>query len=310
MRLCATIALCALAGCSNADDPADPELPACWTGTADDPGFGQRSEAVFADIERVAGTAEDGAFYMLNLILFREEACYRDGRETDLTGREANDLYQPIPFLAEIGAQPVFVAEAETTLIGDGTGWDQVAVVRYPSREEFLSMVNDPAFQDQLVHKDAGLEKSFVMVSDLRPSQLPDDFMPADSPYPATADDPPVEIVHVMKFREQAEYPEGSDEPMRTGEEAVRLYEEAATEVALEIGVYPTAWFDVRGVLVGDGRQWDQLRINHMPSHAAFSALVADPRRQQGQEHREAGLEDTYTIMAAPLINTLDPLAQ
>jgi hypothetical protein len=37
----------------------------------------------------------DGPFYMFNLIRYREWAVYPDGRETDLTGREANALYAP-----------------------------------------------------------------------------------------------------------------------------------------------------------------------------------------------------------------------
>jgi hypothetical protein len=298
-------------GCSDAvAEPLEPEVPACWTGTATDPSFGTRDAGVFDELERAAGTAEDGAFYMLNLIQFRERACYEDGRASELTGKEANDLYEPLDHLLGIGAQPVFVADAEATLLGDGVVWDQIAIVLYPSRELFLSMVNDEGFQAKLVHKQAGLEKSIVMVSDLRASQLPDDFVPVDSPYPTTADDPSVEIVHVLKFREEAEYAPGSGEEPRTGEEAVKLYEDSAAEVALEIGVYPTAWFDVRGVLVGDKRTWDQFRINHMPSHAAFNALVADPRRQDGAHHREAGIEDTYTMIAAPLLNTLDPIGK
>ena len=32
---------------------------------------------------------------MLNLIEFRNQAAYADGRETDLTGKEANDSTQP-----------------------------------------------------------------------------------------------------------------------------------------------------------------------------------------------------------------------
>lgn len=273
------------------------------------PSYGTIDELQAARMMSVAGTAEDGPFYMVNLIKYREKACYRDGRETDLTGREADELYQPLEFLAAIGAEVVFVAEAETTLLGDGTEWDSIGIVRYPSRADFFAMTEDEAFQARAVHKDAGLEQSIVMVTDLLPSQLPADFVPNESPFPATADDPPVEVLHLLKFREQAEYPPGSDEPPRTGEEAMALYEAAAGPVAIELGAYPAAWFEVEGVLIGDGRDWDQFRINHMPSHLAFNTLVADPDRLAGQVHREAGLEDTYTVLAQALLNSVDQVA-
>ena len=67
--------------------------------------------------------ADDGPFHMINLIKFREKADYQDGRETDLTGREADALYAPLEFLEEIGAKIVFVADVETNTLGDdGSG--------------------------------------------------------------------------------------------------------------------------------------------------------------------------------------------
>ena len=50
---------------------------------------------------------------MVNLIKYREWAVYADGRETDLTGREANALYNPVEFLSAIGARVVFSTEVD-----------------------------------------------------------------------------------------------------------------------------------------------------------------------------------------------------
>jgi len=69
--------------------------------------------------------ADDGPFHMINLIEFREKADYRDGRETDLTGREADASYAPLEFLKQIG------------------------IVRYPSRALFFQMTQDEAFQSR-----------------------------------------------------------------------------------------------------------------------------------------------------------------
>ncbi len=51
----------------------------------------------------------DLPFYMLNLATYRERAVYPDGRETNLTGREASSKYAPFEFLAEVGAEVSFV---------------------------------------------------------------------------------------------------------------------------------------------------------------------------------------------------------
>jgi hypothetical protein len=138
----------------------------------------------------------------------------------------------------------------------DGTEWEQVAIVRYPSRAKFFEMAQDEEFRARAIHKDAGVEKSLVIVAHLQDTVSPP--APEEVPNPATPADPPV---------------------------------------ALEQGVNPIAWFDIEGVFIGDEREWDEFRINLFPSHAAFETVVADPTRRAGQVHREAALEDTYTIV-------------
>jgi hypothetical protein len=64
------------------------------------------------------------------------------------------------------------------------------------------------------------------------------------------------------------------------------------------------AWFDVQDTLVGDGRAWDQFRINDFPSHAAFDAVVADPDRKAGEVHRNAGLFDSYSTLGGAIFDT------
>ena len=249
--------------------------------------------------------ADDGPFHMINLIKFREKADYADGRETDLTGREADMLYAPFEFLQAIGAEIVFASEVESNLITlDGTQWEQIGIVRYPSRALFFQMTQDEEFQARSVHKDAGVEKSLVIVAHLQDSLAPPP--PDEIPNPPTADDPQVAIAHLLAYNEIADYGPGSVEPERTGPEAMLLYQQAAATVALEQGVDPAAWFDVEGVFIGDEREWDEFRINIFPSHAAFDVVVADPTRQAGQVHREAAIEDTYTTSNRVIINRFE----
>lgn len=248
--------------------------------------------------------ADDGPFHMVNLIKFKEKADYADGRETDLTGREADALYAPQEFLDGIGAVIVFVGAVESNLITrDGTEWEQIGIVRYPSRALFLEMVQNEEFRARAIHKDAGVEKSLVIVADLQDSvQLPE---PDDIPNPATPDDRPVAVAHLLAYNEIADYGPGSSEPQRSGEEAIALYEQGATGIALEQGGGPLAWFEIEGVFIGDGRVWDEFRINLFPSHAAFDAVVADPTRQAGEVHRQAAIHDTYTTTNQIIINRL-----
>lgn len=268
-----------------------------------DPTFGEVNEEQLRRMVEI-DPADDGPFHMVNFVEFREKAVYPDGRETGLSGREADALYAPFEFLNEIGAEIVFVAEVESRLISsDGTEWDQIAIVRYPSRALFFQMTQNEEFRARAVHKDAGLEKSLVMVAHLQERQQPP--KPEPIPHPATPEDPAVAIAHLVKFNELADYGPDSDEPERSGKDAMSLYEQAATGVALAQGVGPISWFEIEGVFIGDGRDFDEFRINVFPSHAAFDAVVSDPTRLAGQVHRAAAIADTYTTANAMVINQL-----
>ena len=247
------------------------------TATLQDGGGPRFGELNLEQVRRMLTIEDDGPFYMVNLIKFRERADYRDGRETNLTGREADALYQPLPFLLEIGAEPVFVADVEIQLIGDETVWERVAVVRYPSRAAFLKLIQRPDFRAATVHKDAGVEKSLVLVAE--PIEFPVEIPSVDYaevPNGPTEDDPSIAIVHLMAFNAQAQYEDGRETDL-TGREALALYEQSATIKALPLGVRPAIWLRVEGEFLGDGRQWDEFRINRFPSHAAFAALTSDP---------------------------------
>lgn len=49
---------------------------------------------------------------------------------------------------------------------GAGTAqadWDKVLIVRYPTRQHFLSMMADGGYRDALVHRYAGLERTVLI---------------------------------------------------------------------------------------------------------------------------------------------------
>jgi len=111
---------------------------------------------------QVAGFAlgENVPFLAVNLIKFKEKAEYADGRETDLTGREAYAIYadEVLGHLAKVGAEPIFGGEVNRLILGEVEElWDVVAVVRYPSRKAMFEMATSDDYIESEKHRTAGL---------------------------------------------------------------------------------------------------------------------------------------------------------
>src|SRR5690606_29032777 len=105
----------------------------------------------------------DGPVWMVNLMKYREVADYADGRESAISGREADDEYAPVDVLADIGAEVVFHGDVDQQLLGDDVVWDRVAVVKYPTRRSFIDMQSRPDFRERHAHKEAGMERTIVI---------------------------------------------------------------------------------------------------------------------------------------------------
>ena len=103
----------------------------------------------------------DGPIYMLNLLKFKAQAEYEDGRETTLTGAEAYALYgaEVVEHLARVGGAPMFSARVERLMLGEVEElWDSAAIAMYPSRKAMMEMLSSPDYQASTVHRTAGLE--------------------------------------------------------------------------------------------------------------------------------------------------------
>ena len=258
-----------------------------------------------AQLQRMIDAPTDGPFYMVNLIRYREQAVYADGRETDLTGREANALYSPTEYLEAIGARVVFYTEVDDQIDGDDIAWDDFAVVEYPCPVAFLAMLTTPGFQERAIHKDAGVEKTIVAVTDLLPIPAPADPDQSEAAFPPTVEDPAFDLIHVMDFHDIAQYEPDANEPERTGREAWELYQAAGVGASTDLGHYSTAVFEVQGVFTGDERSWDQIQIVRMSSMAGFQALLDDETRQAGRHHRLAALQHNYSMITFPSFSSI-----
>ena len=259
--------------------------PATTTSTtadtaANEPSFGQLDADLLPSLLQ---SGYDGPFFMINLIEFRDQAVYADGRETDLTGEEANNIYGQtgVQVLFEGGMQPALQGRVVTDPAAPTTpAWDQVAIVGYPSYQEFLAMTQNPEFQEGVEHKDAGVAATTVMPS-LRVAEAPP---AAELP----ASDAPVVLFELFSHDGNgiAERPD----PLTDYLDGLATSANAAGGIAL--GSY-----DVQGTMIGDGRQWDEAHLWWFADQTDLDALLTNPDLADLTATRDDALTDQYRLI-------------
>ncbi len=196
------------------------------------------------------GAQDDHPMWALNLMKYRAVAEYADGRESSISGADADMLYHPTGPLAAVGAEVRLITEVTHQLSGDATRWDRVAVAWYPSRMAMLEMQTLPEFQELHAHKDAGMAFTIVMATTPSADTVapygwsslgPDDLM----------------LVQVVA-------------------------DAAATDLAQLVPSRRIGRYDVRGVIVGDERAWAEARYDaisrdDVETLAAAAAAHANP---------------------------------
>ena len=199
---------------------------------------------------------EDGPVWMLNLMKYKPVADYGDGTTSGISGREADDIYAPTAVLDDLGATVPLFGDV-TEQVTDDVAWERIGIVRYPSRASFFAMQNRDDFQKQYVHKEAGMETTIVM-----------GCVPAEVADPAGAGSGPL----VMRVRRFAEGTDPGADPA---------------------GVVPVARFDVDGVILGDGRVWDDVRFDRVDD-AVLPLLAATE-----------GVAEQVIVVVDPLLEDL-----
>lgn len=118
---------------------------------------------VYPTKEQIKGFMEPASeepICMVNLLKFKEKAEYEDGRDTDLTGREAYALYEEgvKKLLQEIGGGIGFEGDVERLALGEVEElWDVVGLAVWPSRGAMFEVMQSPEMQAISVHRSAGL---------------------------------------------------------------------------------------------------------------------------------------------------------
>jgi uncharacterized protein (DUF1330 family) len=111
-----------------------------------------------------------GPLQFVNLLAYHEVARYPAGHELagrGLSGAEAYGRYGQIALdhVTRRGGRLTLFNDVEQVLIGATPAWDQIAIMEYPDTDAFVDMIRDPPYVAGLVHRDAGLAATMVLVS-------------------------------------------------------------------------------------------------------------------------------------------------
>jgi uncharacterized protein (DUF1330 family) len=117
-------------------------------------------------IMELMGDTSAEPIVMLNLLKFRAKAEYPDGRKTDLTGRQAYNLYGEAmrKVVEREGGKFLFMADVKSLVIGMVDDmWEIAALVEYPSSAAFARIASSPEVTEIGVHRAAGLEGQLLI---------------------------------------------------------------------------------------------------------------------------------------------------
>ncbi|MCB0998086.1 MAG: DUF1330 domain-containing protein [Ilumatobacteraceae bacterium] len=113
-------------------------------------------------------------------------------------------------------------------------------------------------------------------------------------------DEGPFVMVNLLRFRDRAEYHDGSDTHL-SGREAYDRYAEGVRPLIEALGgrvVYSGA---VTGLLLGEVEDlWDAVGLVEYPSLGAFRDMALSPEMRAIEHHRMAGLAGQLNIRTRP----------
>ncbi|MFM8811182.1 MAG: hypothetical protein ACKOEK_03280 [Actinomycetota bacterium] len=183
---------------------------------------------------------EDGPIYMVNLMKYHEVAQYDSDNAPQISGREADDRYNPASILNKIGASIVFVADVVKNHVGD-EDWDRIAIVRYATRKSFIEMQERKDFADKHEHKAAGMQRTTIVCC-----------RPLD---PALDDRP---------------------RPTEVKTRRVVMVVRQTDDRSVAFSTMPSSTgLTAEGTIIGDGRKWDTVQFVLVDSDEAADATVS-----------------------------------
>jgi uncharacterized protein (DUF1330 family) len=121
-------------------------------------------------IQRLAEKGPEGPLVMVNLLKYKEKATYEPGRpeaKENLSGVDAYRRYGMVALqhVTALGGSIVWGGPQKMVVVGDdgANDWDEIVCVRYPSREAFLKMTQNPDYLAAHYHREAGLARTSLL---------------------------------------------------------------------------------------------------------------------------------------------------
>lgn len=106
----------------------------------------------------------------------------------------------------------------------------------------------------------------------------------------------PFVMLNLLKFKETAEYPDGSDANL-SGAEAYARYGKAIQACLAAVDGKQIYAGPVTGLMIGEVEDlWDMVALVEYPSLAAMQKMVSSPEYQAIEVHRKAGLAGQLNI--------------
>jgi uncharacterized protein (DUF1330 family) len=115
--------------------------------------------------------------------------------------------------------------------------------------------------------------------------------------------DHPIEMLNLVKFRAEADYPEGHDLSGAglTGAQAYRNYGAETAPIIARIGAQIVWSGAFQATLIGPQDEvWDAVFIARYPTAHAFMEMVTDPEYQKAVVHRQAAVDTSRLIRCTP----------
>lgn len=117
----------------------------------------------------------------------------------------------------------------------------------------------------------------------------------------AAKDDGPFVMVNLLKFKDRAEYEDGSDAHL-TGREAYARYGAAVRALVEGLGGRVRYSGAVTGLLLGEVEElWDMVALAEYPSLQAFRDMATSAEMRAIEHHRKAGLAGQLNVRTKPL---------
>lgn len=113
----------------------------------------------------------------------------------------------------------------------------------------------------------------------------------------ALPQDAPVVMLNLLRYREQAVYPEAAQVPPCSGREAYQRYGRVAQQQVAAVGGELLWLGAVQAQLIAPSdEQWDEVMLVRYPSVTAFLQMLSEPDYQAATVHRTAALANSRLI--------------